>query len=71
LTPLSQRTVPCIDCPPDTALNQSHWRIVINAPGGVIAFDSLFDGAPAVAILPGSLVLFIGSAGTAFEASVS
>jgi hypothetical protein len=44
---------------------------VIYAPGGVIAFDSLFDGAPAVAILPGSLVLFIGSAGTAFEASVS
>jgi CubicO group peptidase (beta-lactamase class C family) len=46
-------------------------RIVIYAPGGVIVFDSLFDRTPAVAIVPGSLVLFIGSAGTAFEASVS
>ena len=46
-------------------------RIVIYAPSGVIAFDSLFDGTPAVAIVPGSLVLFIGSAGTAFEARVS
>lgn len=46
-------------------------RIVIYAPSGAIAFDSLFEGAPAVAIEPGSLVLFIGSAGMAFEASVN
>lgn len=44
---------------------------MIYAPSGVVAFDSLFDGAPAVAIAPGSVVLFIGSAGAAFEAEVS
>jgi hypothetical protein len=46
-------------------------RIVIYAPSGAIVFDSLFEGMPAVAIEPRSLVLFIGSAGMAFEASVS
>ena len=46
-------------------------RVVIYAPSGVVAFDSLFDGAPAVAITPGSLVLFIGHAGATFEAKIS
>lgn len=45
-------------------------RIVVYAPSGVVVFDSLFDGAPALAIVPGSIVLFIGSPGTQFEPGV-
>ncbi len=46
-------------------------RIVVYAPDGAIAFDSLFEGSPAVNAAPGSIVLFIGAPGTVFAARVS
>lgn len=46
-------------------------RIVIYAPSGEIAFDSLFDGTPDVAVSPGSIVLFVGDPQSSFAAELS